>query len=362
MATIWVNFAEVRARVSLEAVLIDFYHLTNLKRFGTKLVGPCPVHNGDSPRAFHADLEKNVWHCFSKCQKGGNQLDLVSLKEGVGIREAAILLQGAFFGAGSLSDVSTPRPPSGGQQPGSLAPIRVTPNTPVASSDAEDRTNEDASEPNPPLNVKLVLSPDHPHLRDERRLRPETIQHFGVGYCPKGIMRGFIAIPIHDEGGVLVAYAGRRLRPSDIREYGKYKVPKGFRKDRVVYNLHRADAVDPTGPIVLVEGFFSVLKLFEAGIDVVGAIMGCELSEHQAKLLAPHAEVILLFDGNAAGLAGAVSAREKLAERTTVRLVRLPEGLEPDDLDPKALRWLVRGVSILNITEISFTLGPPSGA
>lgn len=362
MAIIWVNFAEVRARVSLEAVLVDYYHVPNLKRFGNKLVGPCPVHNGDNPRAFHADLEKNVWHCFSKCQKGGNQLDLVAVKEGIAIREAAIRLQGHFFGASSLSNAPPLRPVSGA---GSARPPTSPPlvsDAQAPSADAPDSASTDEGELNPPLHVKLVLSPDHPHLREERQLRPETIQHFGVGYCPKGIMRGLIAIPVHDEGGVLVAYAGRRLRPSDVRELGKYKFPKGFHKDRVVYNLHRADALDPAGPIVLVEGFFTVMKLFEAGIEGVVAIMGCELSDHQARLLSTHTEVILLFDGNAAGQAGAISARAKLADHTTVRLVHLPDGLEPDDLDPKALRWLVRGMSILNLAEISFTFGSPTSA
>ena len=65
----------------------------------------------------------------------------------------------------------------------------------------------------------------------------ETVEHFGIGYCSRGIMRGTIAIPIHDEEGQLVASAGRRLKPSDIREYGKYKLPKGFKQERVLYKL-----------------------------------------------------------------------------------------------------------------------------
>src|ERR1041384_7186413 len=94
----WVNFAEIRAKVSLEDVLVRLYGLTTLKREGDTLIGPCPVHGRDSPRAFHADVVKNVWHCFSRCQGGGNQLDLVAKKEGIGIREAALKLQAMFLG------------------------------------------------------------------------------------------------------------------------------------------------------------------------------------------------------------------------------------------------------------------------
>lgn len=54
--TEWVNFQEVRAKVSLSDVLFAYYRLNNLTKEGDKVFGPCPVHNGDSSRAFHADL------------------------------------------------------------------------------------------------------------------------------------------------------------------------------------------------------------------------------------------------------------------------------------------------------------------
>jgi DNA primase len=93
------------------------YGLTNLKRDGDKLVGPCPVHNGDSPRAFHADLKKNVWHCFSRCQKGGNQIDLVAQKEGISIREAGLKLQERFLGGDQARPKVVPGRAPGERQP-----------------------------------------------------------------------------------------------------------------------------------------------------------------------------------------------------------------------------------------------------
>jgi DNA primase len=281
----WINFAEIRAKVSLEDVMVRMYGITNFKRDGDKLVGPCPVHGGDSPRAFHADLTKNVWHCFSKCQKGGNQLDFVAAKENISIRDAALKVQ-AFFLSGE-----TPRreaPPSAEKEAN-----RAPASRPTAKKEEED------PESNEPLSVKLDLKPDHPHLMEERKLKLETTKHFAVGYCSRGIMRGTIAIPIHDQEGELVAYAGRRLKPSDIREFGKYKLPKGFRKELVLYNLHRAKEHQAEKGLILVEGFFTVLKLYEAGFPNVVAAMGCELSDAQARLLHDAKEVILLLDGNA---------------------------------------------------------------
>lgn len=336
--TDWVNFAEIRARVSLEQVIFDYYGLTGFKRKGQRLTGPCPVHGGDSPRAFHAELSRNVWHCFTGCQGGGNQLDFVAKREGISIREAALRLQAHFLGS-ETSAAPVRKPAEDAEKP--------------AQAPRESETDE---RPNPPLNVNLKLRGDHPHLVQDRRLAEETIAHFGVGYCSKGILRGMIAIPIKDENGTLVAYAGRRLKPQDIREHGKYKFPSGFRKELVLYGWHEATATASDDGVVVVEGFFSVMKLHEAGISGVVATMGCEVSIQQLEFLAQAKDVIVLYDGDAPGRKGAEALKEKLGERTTVRLVRLPDGLEPDDLEPRALRWLVNGVRALGIIELEFRL------
>ena len=356
----WINFAELRARISLSDVIFRYYGITTLRRDGNKLVGPCPVHNGDSPRAFHADLDKNVWHCFSGCKKGGNQLDLVCAKDGIGIREAALKLKAFFLeGEGHAAP-----------NPAAAAPAAATaraPATPPAKGDTTKPSNTAASKPtegsstNAPLEFTLDLKGDHPHLVSDRQLQPETIATFGVGYCSRGILRGTIAIPIHDAEGKLVAYAGRRLKPSEIDQFGKYKLPKGFRKELVLYNFHRAKN-HAGARLILVEGFFSVLKLHEAGLPNVVATMGCELSASQAELLRACREVIVLFDGNEAGWSGAEKVRELLSPSITVRIVRLPAGKEPEDLSPKGLRWLVNGLASLDLTEVALQFNRDAAA
>ena len=338
----WVNFAEVRTRVSLADVIFNYYKITNLKKHGNKLIGACPVHGGDSPRAFHADLEKNIWHCFSQCKRGGNQLDFLSLKEGITIRESALKLQDFFL------NVSPTDSRASAQE---SAPAEKSSDNPSACN-SQPEPNSSAT--NPPLKVNLNLKYNHPHLLQDRGVALETCEHFGVGYCNNGIMRGCIAIPIHDEKRKLVAYAGRRLVIEEIEKYGKYKLPTGFRKELVLYNFHRASEHLEDKGLILVEGFFSVLKLFEAGFKNVVASMGCSLSEHQVKLLMRAKEVVVMFDGNKAGQSGANLARQKLYGKVPVRLVRLPTDMEPDDLSSKALRWLINGMQGLDLKEVSF--------
>src|SRR5579863_9435558 len=86
---------------------------------------------------------------------------------------------------------------------------------PDADEEAKPRTAassipvKETGEPNKPLKFRLdKLERSHPYL-DERRLVQETIVDFGIGFCAKGMMADRIAIPIHNESGEVVAYAGR---------------------------------------------------------------------------------------------------------------------------------------------------------
>jgi len=364
----WIDFEDIRARVSLEDVIYRYYGgFPNLQRKGNKVTGPCPVHGGDSKRAFHADLDKNVWKCFSR-NHGGNQIDFVMQKEDISVREAALLLKHYFLSNGNGTDDGH-RGGNGsngsGHSDSSESRAPTNGNSAATPRHERDRVRRD-TEPdlpalNPALSVTLTLRGDHPHLVRDRALRPETVEHFGVGYCSKGIMRGCIAIPVHDEEGTLVAYAGRRLKPQAIREEGKYKLPKGFQKQLVLYNFHRAVPLAAEQGLILVEGFFTVLALYEAGLQNVVAAMGTELSEYQARMLSQARDVTILFDGDDAGWTGGMRARETLQSQglSSVRVVRLPAGFEPEHLSQAELRWLLEGLG-LGLTEIAFCVPEPA--
>jgi DNA primase len=338
----WVDFKEIRNQVSIEDAL-GFLGITNLARQGDALVGPCPVHGGSNPRSFRVDANKNVWFCFSGCRKGGNQLDLVAAVRDISIREAALLLKHELV------------EPRGGSPPARSGPAPVAANKVVVHTRAGAEP-ETAPPENPVIDVQLALRGDHPYLA-ERGLSPETVAHFGVGYCSRGILRGTIAIPIHNARGGLVAYAGRRLRPQEVREYGKYKLPKGFHKDLELYNLHRArPAVLELGFVILVEGFFSAMLLTERGFPNVVASMGASLSQHQSDLLARAPEVVVLYDGDQAGRTGADRAFDDLIERTLVRLVELPDGFEPELLRTETLDWLIAGLRAFDFDRVGLSL------
>src|SRR5205823_51822 len=155
--------------------------------------------------------------------------------------------------------------------------------------------------PNKPLGFALKnIDPAHSYLQ-ERGLSKETIDTFGLGFCIKGVMAGRIVTPIHNIGGELVGYAGRwpGVPPHDAP---KYKLPNGFRKSVEVFNLHRALKESPEKPLIVVEGYFGCIHIWQAGYRRVAAIMGSSLSSKQAELIVQgvgkRSHVMLLLDGN----------------------------------------------------------------
>ena len=176
-----------------------------------------------------------------------------------------------------------------------------------AATNAQQATSDaDEPPPNQPLTFTFRhLDPTHPFLA-EQGLTEETIATFGLGYhAGRGILHGRIVIPIHDDQGQLIAYAGRWPGNDAPEGEPKYKFPPNFHKSLVLYNLHRAREHAGEG-LIVVEGFFSgVFTLWQQGRKNVVAIMGSALSEAQERLIVQtvgqRGRVLLIFDDDEAG-------------------------------------------------------------
>ncbi len=199
-------------------------------------------------------------------------------------------------------------------------------------------------EPNPPLKFALKnLETDHPYFK-ERGLNAGTVAHFELGFCKRGTMAGRIVIPMHDCQGQLVGYAGRWPgEPPEKRP--KYKLPEGFKKMSELFNLHRALREPGNTPLIVVEGFFDVMILWQSGWKRVASLMGSHLSVAHERHLADAAKscgVILLLDEDDAGRAGRAKALLRLAQKVFVKALTLPrEGVQPDHLTQAELASLL---------------------
>jgi DNA primase len=134
-------------------------------------------------------------------------------------------------------------------------------------------------------------------------------------------------IPIHNEQGELVAYAGRWPEDAGWPEgEQKYKLPPGFHKSLVLFNLHRAREHATEG-LIVVEGFFTVFEFFQRGRKNVVALMGSAMRAAQERLIVetvgPKGRVLLALDNDEAGRKGSEDAVNRLRSQVFVREMAL---------------------------------------
>jgi DNA primase len=299
----WLDLEALKRSVSIERVLSHF-GVNGLRRSGDELIGPCPLHGGDNPTAFHANVRTHLWYCHTQCGGGGTVLDLVMGLLHTDVRGAAEYLQTHVAAEAPLGEALEPVPALGPRH--------------------EVR----------PVEVELTLDREHPYLR-ERRIGPETAEAFGVGYCQEGRLAGQVALELRDAQGALVGYLGRRLDEDEP----KYRFPSGFAAGRQLYNLWRQEARDD---VIVVEGPFDVMRLAQAGYPKTVALLGSRPSGWQVERLREFRRVVLLLDGDPAGQAGAQACAERLraggADAPEVIEARWPEGTDPASLSEAEVR------------------------
>jgi hypothetical protein len=87
------NFQEIRRVVPLAAILKRYGVLSELRKIGNQHFGTCPIHQGSNRKQFVCDLQKNAWHCFGDCDRGGGTVEFVCEMEGrIPIFRAAALI------------------------------------------------------------------------------------------------------------------------------------------------------------------------------------------------------------------------------------------------------------------------------
>jgi len=141
-------------------------------------------------------------------------------------------------------------------------------------------------------------------------------------------MHGRLVIPIHNGDGELVAYCGRSVDQSQPR----YRVPPAFAKSEVLFNMHRASSGQDNF-VVVVEGFFDCMRVHQAGVRSVVGLMGSALYGPQRHvLMEKFRHVTLMLDGDPAGRKASAIIAETLRPHCEVRVVLLPDGVQPDQL------------------------------
>ena len=315
----------------MEHILRYYGIRIQLRDVGTnRLSGCCPIHHGDNPNAFHVDLKRNLFHCFTHCG-GGSIFDFVMKMEHVEFYAAARKIWETFY------------PPSSTVTPATLAtlPRRFNFNsnfkhvaeTPFLLQHLY-LTDNLFRRPGVPI-LKLQIT--HPYL-EKRNISPSLAMSFHMGYCKHGIMKDRIAIPIIDIERHIVAYAGRTVNDS---QSPRYLFPKNFKKSQNLFNIQSINSKS-IKPVFLVEGFFACIHIVKAGFDAI-ALMGTTVSPHQLSLMKNTSRpYILMLDGDEAGRKAIPILENKLnLFQIPFRTVNLMDGKQPDELNEDYLNMIV---------------------
>lgn len=151
---------------------------------------------------------------------------------------------------------------------------------------------------------------------------------------------GRLIFPIINAMDDVIAFGGRVLEKTDFAKYKNTRETALFDKSKNLYNINllkKEKKATGIRDIIMVEGYMDTISLYQAGFTNVVASMGTSLTKDQARLCKRYTDnVYICYDGDGAGQKGAVRGLEIMRdEQVNVRVVPLPEGLDPDDVIKK---------------------------
>lgn len=335
---------DIKAQTDIVSVIGE---VTPLKKAGVAWKGLCPFHQEKTP-SFSVNRDKGFFKCFG-CGVGGDVVKFIELYQKVPFPEAVRQL---------AQRAGMPIPDTEGGPAERAA---------AAERDALLHLHEEAVA----FFREHLASPAGARARRElesRGLTPATIETFRYGYAPAagretlharferlGIppalqvksslvvereggrladyFRQRLMVPIARETGAVVAFGGRALEEGQVPKYLNSRETAIYTKGRTLYGLDvTKGAIRKHNYTVLVEGYFDLAQVWQAGVQPVAAVCGTALTTAQARTLKRlTSKVVLSLDPDTAGQAAAARSSELLvAEGFQVNVALLPSGSDPD--------------------------------
>jgi DNA primase len=322
-----------------------------LKKAGSAFRGPCPFHQGKNPN-FSVDPRRRIYHCF-KCGESGDVFTFlrkrygmdwpsavrhVAERSGVVIREVSARREGpdpreALWEVNAAAEEWLRRAlredPAG-------APAREYLAQRDVGLDIADRFGLGFAPRDGALQAHLATM----GFGDSRQLEAGLLVKREDSDALRPRFRGRLMFPIYDVSGHVAGFGGRVIGAGEPK-YLNSPETIAFSKGRMLYGLNWArNAIRKADRVLLVEGYFDLVRLVVAGVEEVIAPLGTALTPDQGALIARHSKnAFLLYDSDKAGLKATFRAADELLRHgASVRVVTLPSGDDPDTFARKAGR------------------------
>ncbi len=342
--------ADIKARLSIVDVIQGF---VSLKKSGKNHIGLCPFHDDNNP-SMHVNDEKGFFHCFS-CGAGGDMFGFLMRYSNVSFPEA---LKELARKAGVRLPSRSPRTKSARKKEAAAGRFFEV-NGLVCSffsqnliasrkNSAQARRYLESRGISPEIIKEFNLGFAHDSwdslvkFASRNNIRIGELEELGLVIAKEGgsghydRFRNRIIFPISEITGRICGFGGRTLSEGESKQPKYMNSPESpvFDKKSVLYGLyHSRYEIGRERKAVLVEGYMDFIKLYANGIRNVVATLGTAFTNEHARILRRFCEeVVIVYDGDAAGIRSAVRAGEILLEQgISSSICRIPDGLDPDD-------------------------------
>ena len=320
-----------------------------LKKRGANHIACCPFHNEKTP-SFSVSASKGIYKCFG-CGKSGTAVGFVMEHENMTYTEALRYLAKKYH-------------------------IEVVEKEESAEEIAKRQRSESlflVSEYAGKFFQESLKTPEgqaiaYQYFRS-RGLEDETIAKYGLGWSPvnrralseaaraAGYKEEFLVetgvsikyddgrlvdrfydrviFPIHSVNGRIIAFGGRTLKTDkSVAKYVNSPETEIYVKSRSLYGIYFAkNEISRQDKCILVEGYLDVLSMHQLGIKNVVASSGTSLTVEQIRMIRRFtSNVTIIYDGDGAGIKAALRGIGLvLKEGLNVKIVLLPDGMDPDD-------------------------------
>ncbi len=346
----------LRRQADIVTVVGDY---TTLKRAGRSFKGLCPFHTERTP-SFTVTPDGNFYHCFG-CDASGDIYDFLMRIEGLEFPEAVEALARRSGFPLRYEELSAREQRALGERSRLVDATRAaneffqaTLYTEVGQV-ARDYLKSRGFGAEDAKRFELGFAPNEWESMSRalvaEGIKAEDLIAVGVSMRNdrgglRDRFRGRLMFPVHDPGGDVIGFGGRVL---DALDYGDFDPPKYlnspetplYKKTRVLYGVPQARAeVVRAEQVLICEGYTDVMALHQAGFANAVATCGTAVGTEHLRMVSRYAEqVVLAFDGDAAGVKAAERAWDASRELTAagggnldLRVLVLPSSQDPADL------------------------------